>query len=79
MKNQTLDIMEFLQKFIMGCREICKRYKAKKPFMTSRYGSGQKDVHRVTYSFAGMGIIVLVAIFYYVQNPKVLKTDEDCC
>ena len=42
MKNQTLDIMEFLQKFIMGCKGICHRYVAKKPFMKGRYVVGQK-------------------------------------
>lgn len=42
MKNQTLDISQLFQKLIMACRGICGNYKAKKPFMISRYGSGQK-------------------------------------
>ncbi len=42
MKNQTLDISQLFQKFIMACRGICDSYKAKKPFMISRYASGQK-------------------------------------
>lgn len=40
--NQTLDIVEIIQKIIMVCKGICIRYKAKKPLFKSRYASGQK-------------------------------------
>lgn len=38
----SVHITQSFQKLNMGCRGICGKYKAKKPFMTSRYASGQK-------------------------------------